>query len=259
MKIHSVIKKGEDHPVFCEDFLSMGDTGRYFIGGVFDGCSGGNESHFASSLFGKIFRQIITDRAFSGNSMEEMGKTFMVSFVKKLFEVKISISLEDNDMLATFMLIIYDKVHGEALTMTVGDGVIHCDGETTIIENERFKETHPKQYKDMPDYIAYDLIELGLNKNRFSEWYDSHVIVKKFEDPQDISISTDGVLTFKTPQEEVNILEFLFEDDKWMNNKIMLAKKVNVLRMKYKSVHRDDVSIIRLIIKEPEDDKSNDQ
>jgi hypothetical protein len=249
MKIHSVIRKGEDHPVFCEDFMTTGDSGRYFLGVVFDGCSGGNDSHFASSLFGKIFKQIIAfEGTMAGNTIEEKATNFVHIFVKKLFEVKVALQLEDNDMLATFVMLIYDKVHGEALTLTVGDGVIHCDGELIVLENERFKFTHPTTYKDMPDYIAYDMVDLGLDRTYFSHWYDTHVKMHKFINPKDISISTDGILTFKTPEVEVDPVNFLLVDDTWSNNKIMLSKKVNVLRTQYKTVHKDDISMIRLII-----------
>ncbi len=256
MKIHSVIRKGEDHAVFCEDFMTTGDSGRYFLGVVFDGCSGGNDSHFASSLFGKIFKQIISEGAMAGNTIEEKSKNFVQGFVKKLFEVKVSLQLENNDMLATFVMLIYDKVHGEALTLTVGDGVIHCDGQLIILENERFKFTHPDGYKDMPDYIAYDLVDLGLDRTYFNHWYDEHVKVNKFTNPKDISISTDGILTFKTPEEEVDPVNFLLIDDTWNSNKIMLSKKVNVLKTKYKTVHKDDISMIRLILNSEENDNS---
>jgi hypothetical protein len=239
--------------------MSMGDSGRYFLGVVFDGCSGGNESHFASSLFGKIFKQITSEGAMAGNTIEEKAKNFVHSFVKKLFEVKVSLQLEDNDMLATFVMLIYDKVHGEALTLTVGDGVIHCDGQLIILENERFKFSHPTTYRDMPDYIAYDLVELGLDRTFFDHWYENHVKVNKFTNPSDISISTDGILTFKTPEEEVDTVAFLIKDDTWSNNKIMLSKKVNVLKTKYKTVHKDDISIIRLILNTEEDDNSGNQ
>ena len=253
MKIHSVIRKGEDHPIFCEDFKSLGDSGRYFIGVVFDGCSGGNDSHFASSLFGKIFNQIISEGAMAGNTIEEKSKNFVQGFVKKLFEIKVSLQLEDNDMLATFVMLVYDKIHGEALVLTVGDGVIHCDEELIILENERFKLSHPTTYRDMPNYIAYDLVELGLDRTYFSRWYDNNVKIHKFINPKDISISTDGILTFRKPEEEVDPINFLLVDDTWNNNKIMLSKKVNVLREKYKTVHKDDLSIIRLIFNSEED------
>lgn len=257
MKVHSIIRKGSDHPVFCEDFLVREKSGRFFLGAVFDGCSGGDDSHFASSLMGKVFRQILDTGAIHGNSMEEISKEFMSKFVKKLFEARVVLDLQDNDMLATFIMIMYDTVKGEALTMTVGDGIICCDGEIFELENDRFKFTNPEQYTNMPDYISYDLVELGLDKNLFDVWFDRRVTLMKFIDPQDISVSTDGLYTFNAPVEEIDILNYLLIDDKWMKNKIMLSKKVNLLRTRYKTVHKDDISIIRLIPNFKEDDNSS--
>lgn len=259
MKVHSVIRKGEDHAVFCEDFLVMNDQGRFFVGAVFDGCSGGNDSHFASSLFGKIFNQIFKDGSLSGETLEAKARNFTRKFVDKLFEVKVSLQLEDNDMLATFIVLIYDKIHGEAMILSVGDGIVHCDGEIIEFKNERFIDSHPGQYTDMPDYISYDLVELGFDGGYFDVWYDNHVKVRKFIDPKDIAISTDGILTFKRPEVEIDAIKFLLIDDTWENNKIMLSKKVNVLRTNYKTFHKDDISIIRLIIKPKENDKSGSQ
>lgn len=259
MKVHTVIRKGSDHAVFCEDFLVKSKSGRFFLGAVFDGCSGGDDSHFASSLQGKIFRQVNESGALFGNSLEELAREFMRKFVRKMFDVRVALELQDNDMLATFIMIIYDTVKGEALTMTIGDGIICCDGEITILENDRFKDTRPDVYMNMPDYISYDLVELGFDKNMFDVWFDKRVTLTKFIDPQDISIATDGLLTFNAPSEEVDILNYLLIDDKWMKNDIMLSKKVNILRTRYKTVHKDDISIIRLIPNFIEDDSSNSQ
>ena len=259
MKIHSVIRKGSEHPVFCEDFMVMEKSGRFFLGAVFDGCSGGDDSHFASSLMGKIFRQILDTGTIHGNSMEEMAKEFMGKYVKKLFEARVVLDLQDNDMLATFIMVMYDTVKGEALTMTIGDGIICCDGEIIELENKRFEFSHPDKYMNMPDYISYDLVDLGLDKTLFDTWFERHITIKTFIDPQDISISTDGLFTFNTPIEEIDVINFLLVDDKWMKNDIMLSKKINILRTKYKTVHKDDISIIRLIPNFKEDDSSDSE
>lgn len=267
MKVQTVIRKGAEHPVFCEDFLVTEHAGRYFIGAVFDGCSGGNDSHFASSLFGKIFKQILGEGAMSGNTIEDKSKDFMRKFVRKLFQSKVTLELLDQDMLATFMMIIYDKVHGECLTMTVGDGIICHDGEFTILENDRFKVDEPFKYRDMPNYIAYDIVELGLAPSYFDAWFEKYVTLTRHDNPKDISISTDGLLTFNTPLEFIDKegvkhtppapMEFLLIDQNWVNNKIMLSKKVNVLSSKYKTTHKDDISIIRIIIPNSEEDGSD--
>jgi hypothetical protein len=269
MKIHSVIRKGDDHPVFCEDFTTYTNNGRFFLGVAFDGCSGGNESHFASALSGKIFRQVVEDGVFVGYTIEEKGKDLVKKFVDKLIDVKCLLRLEKVDLLATFMLLMYDKVHGEALVLTVGDGVIFCDGEYTILENDKFKQNYPEAYKNMPDYIAYEIDDIQLDKSYFDFWYAKYVGKNKFINPKNIAISTDGVLTFNKPSEfidektgersNVEVMPFLFEDNTWEDNKIMLSKKVNILKTRYKTSHRDDLSIIRLIINSEQDDNGNNQ
>src|SRR5690606_1388793 len=105
MKIHSVIRKGDDHPVFCEDFTTHTNNGRFFLGVVFDGCSGGKESHFASALSGKIFRQVTEEGLFTGETIEEKAKDLIKKFVDKLIDVKCLLRLDKVDLLATFMLL----------------------------------------------------------------------------------------------------------------------------------------------------------
>jgi len=224
---------------------------------VFDGCSGGRESHFASSLQGKVFRQITEEGAIYGNTIEEKAKDLMKKFVEKLIDVKGILRLSTGDMLSTFMLLMYDKVHGEAIVTNVGDGLIYCDKELEVIENDKFQSISPDKYQDMPDYIAYELDDIYLDKSYFDMWYAKYVGKRKFTDPKNIVISTDGVLTFTNIEGDLDVIEYLFEDDKFLNNKIMLSKKLNIIRKVHKSVHKDDLSMIRLVIKEQEDDNSS--
>jgi hypothetical protein len=65
MKIYPLLRKGEMHPVFCEDFLVNLDIDHYFyMGAVLDGCSPATDSHFASTLLGKILKKIAPDFRF---------------------------------------------------------------------------------------------------------------------------------------------------------------------------------------------------
>ncbi len=59
MKIYKSLTIGEFHTNYCEDFLIEEQIGsnRKLIA-VFDGCTMGDESVFASILFGKILRNI---------------------------------------------------------------------------------------------------------------------------------------------------------------------------------------------------------
>lgn len=251
MKIHSVIRKGEDHPIFCEDFVFSSDQGRYFLGFVFDGCSGGVDSHFSSSLFGKIFKNSL-EEINRGVDINSYCRSLFQNFTKKLFEIKVSLSLLEEELTSTILILVYDKVHGEACVLSVGDGVIYCDGEFIELENERFKFSHPETYQNMPNYVGYDINELGLDRTYFDVWYENNVVIHHFINPKDISISSDGILTFKVNEGEIDPIKFLLDSQAWMDNKIMLSKKVNVLKNKYKAIHRDDLSIVRLIINSTE-------
>lgn len=259
MKVHSVIRKGEDHPVFCEDFMLTEDRGRYFYGAIFDGCSSGNESHFASSMFGKVFRHVIEDDNIYGETIEEKAKFLIKKFVYKLVESKAVMHLEVGDMLATFMLLMYDKVHGEAMVLTVGDGLIYCDGEMTELKNEKFKDEFPDDYMNRPDYIAYNLGVVGGEKHVFDFWYAESVNKMKFIDPKNIGIASDGILTFTNTEGDIDILRYFFEDERFIKVDNMMSRKVNILKKLHRSVHKDDFSIIRLTFKEEQDDSSSSQ
>lgn len=245
-KVHTVLRKGEDHPVFCEDFLSTTTQGRFFIGAIFDGCSSGEDSHFASSLFGKIFNHIVEEGGIFGGNIEEFSKSFVKKFVDKIISTKVDLRLQDVDLLATFLMLVYDSVNKEVYILNIGDGVFFVDGEWEEIKNERFKHSHPDNFKNMPDYIAYDVNEMILDKSYFDVWYEKSVGKRKFEDPKDFGICSDGLLTF-TRTESVDPIDLLINDNNWSKNKIMLSKKVNVIKSKHSSTHRDDLSIIRII------------
>ena len=62
MRIHTLLKRGFSHKDFCEDFLLCKALDeKYLLAGVFDGCSSGVDSHFASALFAKIVKNVATE------------------------------------------------------------------------------------------------------------------------------------------------------------------------------------------------------
>lgn len=65
MEIRTVLKKGTDHLVNCEDDLFFSNYyDKYYVGAIFDGCSSGIKSHFASSLFGKILQTVLKTKTY---------------------------------------------------------------------------------------------------------------------------------------------------------------------------------------------------
>ena len=55
--IKELVRRGTNHKNFCEDSVYHLEYGNIVDLAVFDGCSTGIKSHFASELMYKIFRK----------------------------------------------------------------------------------------------------------------------------------------------------------------------------------------------------------
>ena len=65
MKIYSAIQIGDYHQNNCEDHLYVGEYGKNkMLCAVIDGCTTALESHFASTLVGKILKKICTEKGY---------------------------------------------------------------------------------------------------------------------------------------------------------------------------------------------------
>ncbi len=242
MKIYSTLKKGELHPIYCEDFLIstfMGES--YYLGAVLDGCSSGEDSHFASALMGKLLKKIS-----KGISQEERllfespplsAEKIAVRVLQKLFwelrDTRKNLELANTEILSTLILLIYDENLKQAYIISIGDGIIAIDGKITEIDQE-----------NMPDYMAYHL------NHSFDQWQQKQEHIFKVDNPKDISISTDGIDTFRTHKTDnpagFNPIEFLLLDNSLENTQNMLTRKVNILHKKYGYLPADDLSILRI-------------
>jgi Protein phosphatase 2C len=243
MKIYTALRKGEGHPIYCEDFLihfPLGD--HFYLACVMDGCSSGKDSHFASALIGKLINKvgrqissnqdmITTDKNFTA---DEMLKTVLDKFFYEFKKSVRILSLSISEILSTLILLLYDTDVKNGIIFVAGDGLISIDGVIHSIDQD-----------NMPDYIAYHLHE------DFEQWYQSQKNIFQFIQPKDISISSDGIETFKNlPKEDsrdIQPLEFLVIDTQFQNNQLMLKRKLNILENKHGYTPADDISIIRIL------------
>lgn len=243
MIIKQFIGKGESHKNFCEDFnLYKEINNRYHLFGVFDGCSSGLDSHFASSLIAKI---ISNEANFIKKNKTHtpaiLLKKLIRKTLKKLVQVKNELNLDTSELLSTIILLIIDKQEDKADIIAIGDGFISVDYKQTVIDQN-----------NQPNYIAY-FIDKIKNKEQFNVWYDSSVLKINADKFQDISIATDGILSFidKTPNQTIenNLIpvDFLTKDNYLINNKAMLSRKINILRNKHFFYFMDDISMYRII------------
>lgn len=245
MKIYHISKMGEFHVEHNEDASATVtlDDDKLLIA-VMDGCSMGTESHFASTLIAKLLRKIgkeVSYKAFAERTratVDNLLETVMEQLFLELKELKNRLLLETEEILSTLLLGICDTKQKRLSLMTVGDGLICCNGKYTEYEQD-----------DKPDYLGYHL------HKSFGEWYSSQTQRLHLSDVSDCSISTDGIFTFKKfdaneypPVEDAEIIDYLLIENEDTENEKMLSKKLLHIEKKYGLKPSDDLTIIRLIL-----------
>ena len=243
MKIYSTLNIGDFHTNNCEDFLIVENisTNRFIVA-VMDGCTMGKESVFASMLIGKILRNIAKEefyKDFLNNNTKEL-KVCLQEILKKLFlqlkTIKNNLGLETEELLSTLIIGVIDQHTSNAEFLSVGDGLIHYDDISVEYEQN-----------DKPDYLGYHLGE------DFDTWYQSQEQRLSITDFRDLSISTDGIYSFKNfknpnqQKKEEEIIAFLLRDKQGKNYDNFLEKKIRDLELEYNQVLTDDIAIIRII------------
>ena len=236
MNYYTLLKKGTSHPVFCEDFLyTKMISDDIFIGAVFDGCSGGDNSHFASSLAGKLMRNVCEniDNSEFEKDLDAVSDSILTKFFTEFQKAQTIFNLKQDDLLSTVILLIYQSVGKNALIRVFGDGFVAADSKHYIIDQN-----------NMPEYPIYYLTENFKLPDIKSQRYF-------FQNVSDVTISTDGILTFKQEgiPENAEIpdpVEYLVQNSEMQNLGVMLQRKYNILNNKYKIRNSDDVAVIRV-------------
>lgn len=240
MKSYTLIRKGEFHPVYCEDFLVSENLGnQYQIGAVMDGCSSGKESHFASALLGKMLRKALRELEFGKENIfkqapeaNQLSKIIFEKVFKLLKQIRQDLYLEQDETLSTLNLMVYDIKRKVAFAHLTGDGFVAIDGKITEIDQD-----------NKPDYLGYHL------SLKFEDWYATQKNFFEVKNPKDIGIASDGLDTFRTSRtdtpEGFDIAHFLLVEDTFAKMENMLTRKFNILHKKYGFLPGDDLSIVR--------------
>lgn len=238
MKIHELIKIGYNHKNFCEDYIfTLKLNENKVFAGVFDGCSSGKDSHFASALTAKIIKSEGIKK-YNEKNKTDFLKIILFESLMKIKDFKNSNNLEIDELLSTIILLYIDTEKNSAEIIAIGDGFISINGKAIIIDQ-----------RNTPKYAAYYLDEISDYKS-FEKVFNDISLFLKTTDLHDITISTDGILSFEKIEETENIIdekEFLTNDIFLIENKAMLGRKVNILKTKYSRVNQDDLGMIRII------------
>ncbi|MDR3023313.1 protein phosphatase 2C domain-containing protein [Chryseobacterium sp.] len=243
MNLYSTLQIGDYHINHCEDYLLIKkiDSDK-IVCAVMDGCSTAMESHFASALFGKLLRKVIIETGYKSlyekdiqRSLDEDLKEIVEGLFQELVFIKNHMMLDEKELLTTLSILIYDKIKDQGIILTIGDGVVCINGKITEFDRD-----------NKPDYFAYHLHE------NFEDWYSAQSQKIFFNDLNDISIATDGILSFskikKTDSDEmVNCIEYLMIDRQNSDTQEMLNRKLKLLEHQYGVKPTDDLAIIRMI------------
>lgn len=231
MEVRTLIKRGTDHHVYCEDDLYHFNIGSTYIGAVFDGCSTGVKSHFASALFAKIIKAntIELNTIIDIDTPENIAKTYFQVLHMYLRRYQSELHLNVLEMLSTMILAVVRK--NKAYIIVSGDGCILADDEEIRIESEG----------NAPDYLAYYLSNLMEAQESLKTYECS------FE--KSLSICSDGIYSFTKDREDKSqeVVEALLKDQSFLKSDAMLARKYNLLT-KEGITNYDDLSIIRFIL-----------
>jgi hypothetical protein len=240
MKIHTLLQIGEHHTNHCEDYLISEKIGQnQMLCAVMDGCTMGVDSYFVATMIGKLLRKIakgfyfkefIEKKHFTN---QDLLKLVCKQLFQDLNELKNKLQLEREETLSTLILMILDTQKETASVITVGDGVVVCNAQ--LIEY---------QQDNRPDYLGYHLAE------NFETWFSNHSQFNHFEQVRDISIATDGILTFsrfdnrgEVPKK--NAIEYLLMDKSLIDNDKMLHLKMLKIQKDWGLKPTDDLGVIR--------------
>lgn len=244
MKFFELTYIGEFHINHNEDYLVIEDAGQtYKLIAVMDGCSSGTDSHFASTLIGKLLRKIAKQEAYREYAEKEKLslKLILEKVTLQLFEelgnLNRQLDLKSDEILSTLILAIIDTEQNEAEIVIVGDGFIHINGENIEYEND-----------NKPDYIGY---HLNMDKHL---WYQTRTEKKSISQIRDLTISTDGIHTFKNHDgkpyrkiSESQIMFEFFEDKSNIENLNKLKKSLIKIQEDNGLKPSDDLTMIRVI------------
>jgi hypothetical protein len=244
MRKYELIQIGDFHTNHCDDYvMSAALDEQKILCAVMDGCTMGTDSYIASGITGLVLRKIakeINYRVFKEKYEIDL-KILLKEILSKLFHelrlIKNQLQLERDELLNTLILVLVDFDLNKAEAITIGDGLIYCNGQSFEYDQN-----------DKPDYLGYHLDE------DFENWYSRQKQRLSLSNVNDLSISSDGIFNFmkikndnRIVMSSIDIIDFLLKDTDGFENENMLKRKLLIISNDWGYKQTDDLGIIRLI------------
>lgn len=217
-----------DHFNHCEDSSFYHEGENIIKGGIFDGCSTGTNSHFASQLFCYAFANwpfvaipITSDRVVN-------------DIYSSIDTTADALGLIDLQLLSTVVVFDFDKALKTLSLRIFGDAIYYVNGVEYVVDQG-----------NKPDYMGY---HINKPPHEFKA-YISKYPIRVYEDVESFSICSDGLLSFKRSNMEAeppkfpNPIEHMLQPPK---GKTALELRMNQLK-RDKYTLDDDLSIISYV------------
>ncbi|ANQ52518.1 protein phosphatase 2C domain-containing protein [Flammeovirga sp. MY04] len=226
--IEKFYKRGENHEHHNEDAMFTTSLSKHIsLIAVMDGCSTGEESHFASALFSKLLKKIAKnlpdqtdihgEELLKSYSLFSLGMHITRSFFVQLQNVQQHLDLSYSELASTLIVAIINTRTKQIWYLMAGDG---C-----IITDNKIEEFDQNNY---PNFICYHL------GDSYKDWVKDQVIIQETYFKESFGIATDGLLKCTSKEEEIT--EILKEEN-WQD-------RLNLLEFS------DDVSFFKFTKKE---------
>jgi hypothetical protein len=218
----SFISARSDEHVSCEDSSYVKETSEFISGGIFDGCSKGIKSHWASQTYSYIFQKY--DNPTCDINIENAW--YYLLRVKKIF------NLPNEHFQSTCVLFYFKKQTRELFVRVIGDGVFYV---TSSGEQKKFDIDQ----NDLVDYLGDHLDDPVYKMRRFVD----NTTVHRFNEVEEFKLCSDGIKRIYLPQfydDQTDPLSLLLGTP---TSKNYLDRMCKILKRK-KFVFGDDLSII---------------
>jgi hypothetical protein len=241
-----------------DNYALVRPDGPLVYGAVFDGCSTGRNSHFASQLMAYSFKKNV--RSFQDTLANLYDREDYARMLRVLFnnmrvdmrETAHKLDLTEFEMLATAVFFVYHEDTEKLVVSFLGDGVLYHQTE------EGFLQMYFNDEANTPEYLGY-YINRGFED--FYEYLDGRKMLV-LENIRDFSVGTDGailknwdnVLRYGNDLERASIVPDpiqalvvnVLEDAP--QNELNLERRYNILTHKTRGkwFHHDDFTLIRV-------------
>ncbi len=241
MQVYSCLQIGEYHTNHCEDYVYTGQISKAVtVCAVMDGCTMGEDSHLISTITGKLLRKIVLEKSHLQVKNEVPARhpgALLRDILQQLFQelniLRNQLLLNKNELLSTLLIGVFDEAINKGALLAIGDGVISVNGRIMEFDHD-----------NQPDYVGYHLSE------DFGQWFEKHTQKLALSTIRDISIATDGILSFKRFNQETypsaNPIEFLLTDETLLDEPDMLSRKLKSLEHNYGLRPTDDIAVVRI-------------